>query len=61
MRADHTIYLPLDNCSVHDVTIEPAFEEHVHGLKVVSIPHIWLKALSTRLRLATGSGTSSGS
>ena len=36
-----TIYLLVDNCSAHKVTIEPCTEQEYHGIKFCAIPHIY--------------------
>ena len=42
MELDRPIYLLIDNCSAHRVTIEPFSEQDLHGIKVATIPHIYI-------------------
>ena len=42
MEEDGTIFLLVDKCSAHRVTIEPSTEQEMHGIKLVAIPHVFV-------------------
>ena len=42
MEHNRTIYLLVDNCSAHRVLLEPSTESELHGIKLVSILHVFV-------------------